>query len=348
MRILNFLWLLPWTPLFSAEPQPIAVANFDAPATGGVLDAAPVFLAEDSVALLVRDHDRVSEILVFRLAEGNLRLVAKTGTFVSAEFILAASGKRPLVTSRRGEAMLYSSDLGDKWEVPRRERLIKYAFPGSGIIGEGTFVPRGTDRWELIELGPEMRTIRKGTGSLRSVSDQAIAVLRETTLFFESLDGKPLGSMPVPGDSRGRLIGEIAGENRFLLDSPKDAIFSFQGKLITPVSRPPGWGFRRGWSADGRRLLLDHYTRKVSAVERAIEALASVIVPVPEQSDGELIRVIDTAQKKGCFQLVRTRGTEFTLAGNKHADISPSGRLVVVATLSKLSVYRLPEACGSW
>ena len=346
MRILCFSWLLPCALLMSADSLPIAVASFDAPGTDGVLDVAPVFLSEDSIALLVRGRDRISEVLVFRLAEGNLRLIAKTETFAGAEFILAASGKRPLVTSRRGAATLYSPDLEEKWDVPARERLISYAFPGSGIIGKYTYVPRDSYRWELIELGPEMRTIRKGTGHLHSVSDQAIAVLRDTTLFFETPDGHPLGSMPIPAESKRGLIGEIAGENRFLLDSYTDEIFNFQGKSIGPVSRPPGWGFRRGWSTDGRRLLLDHYTRTVSAAEKAIEALASVIVPVPEESNGELISVIDAAQNKGCFRLVRTPGPEYTLAGGKHADISPSGRLAVVATLSKFSVYRLPETCS--
>ena len=63
-----------------AEPHTRVVANFGTSGAGGVLGAAPVFLSEDSAALLVRDRVRVSEVLVFRLAEGDLRRLAKTGT----------------------------------------------------------------------------------------------------------------------------------------------------------------------------------------------------------------------------------------------------------------------------
>ena len=345
MRILGLMLLAPWALLFSAELQPIAVANFDAPGAGGVLDAAPVFLSEDSIAIMVRDRARVSEILVFRLSEGKLQLVSRAGTFVNAQTIVAVSGKRPLVTSRGREAVLYSPDLGQQRNVQTRVGLFLRPFPGSKMIGQNA--PWFAATWELIELSPEVRTIRKGQGQLLSVSDQAIAVRREDTLFFETPEGHPLGSMLVPADTKGAVIGEIAGENRFLLDlDDRHEIVSFQGKSIAPISRPPGWGFRRGWSDDGRRLLLDHYTRTVSAADLAIEALASAIVPVPEHSNGELISVIDTVLNKGCFRLVRTPGVEYTLEGGKHADISPSGRLLVVATLSKLAVYRLPETCS--
>jgi len=32
--------------------------------------------------------------------------------------------------------------------------------------------------------------------------------------------------------------------------------------------------------------------------------------------------------------------------GGYHADLSPSGRLVAVSTLSDLAIYRLPETCA--
>ena len=70
------------------------------------------------------------------------------------------------------------------------------------------------------------------------------------------------------------------------------------------------------------------------------------IAPVPEVSNGELITVIEWAVDKNCFRQVLVREKDFRLAGGRHADISPSGRLVVVATLSTLAVYKLPETCS--
>jgi len=62
-----------------------------------------------------------------------------------------------------------------------------------------------------------------------------------------------------------------------------------------------------------------------------------------QKSNGESVRVIDTATGKSCFEL---RGaTGLTGAGEPHADLDPSGQLVAVVTRNSLSVYEVPESC---
>ncbi len=348
MRILSLFTLFTWAQFLCAEQKPSVVGNFGASHRGDVLDATTVFLSDESIALLVRYSAHVPEVLVFRLSEGNLQLIARKDTLLHADTIVAVSGNRPLIASHGREALLYTANLDQQRNVQMRPGLFLRPFPGSKIIGQNA--PRLAGPWQLVELNPEVRVLRQGSGQLISVSDFAIAVRRENTVFFESPAGRPIGSVRVPPDTTDAAIGEIGGENRFFLDfGERHEIINFQGTTIRRISKPPGWGFRRGWSANGQRLLVDQYTRTASAAaaaDRAIERLASAVVPVPEEANGELIQVIDTDANNNCFQLLRTRGKEFRLTGGKHADLSPNGQLAVVATLSTLEVYNLPGTCS--
>jgi hypothetical protein len=102
-------------------------------------------------------------------------------------------------------------------------------------------------------------------------------------------------------------------------------------------------------TADGHRLLFDHYTRRISALQRMAESVESEVTfgmaPIVT-SRGEIIRVVDTESGKICFDLDspnRLLGPE----GEPHADISPSGRFIAVTSADKLSLYPIPDVCSN-
>jgi hypothetical protein len=190
-----------------------------------------------------------------------------------------------------------------------------------------------------------MHVLRTGTGELLSVSNEALVRRQGETLQVEALDGLSLGSIKAPSAGRG-IVAEIAGTNRLLLDfggSPR--IVDFHGRLLLQLSEPPGWGFRHGWSSDGRRVIFDRFTRTTSIAERTLDSLASILVPVPEESNGEVVVAVDAVTGKTCFRLQAPPGKLFGSEGQMNADISPDGRLVAVAAFDRISIYRLPETC---
>jgi hypothetical protein len=75
------------------------------------------------------------------------------------------------------------------------------------------------------------------------------------------------------------------------------------------------------------------------------DLLASFGAPLQSQCHARAAIVgSNTTTGKICFNL-ENRGQMFGNAGEYHADISPSGRLVALVTTSKLSVYKIPEVC---
>jgi hypothetical protein len=58
-----------------------------------------------------------------------------------------------------------------------------------------------------------------------------------------------------------------------------------------------------------------------------------------------MVLVVDTRSGKQCFEWNST--ANLLLAGQLHADIDPSGRLVAIMTATTLNIYRLPENCVS-
>jgi hypothetical protein len=338
-------WVLLWNVEWSraAEPRPIAELSLDTLVTTQVRDASPAFLSDDSISLLIRSRasgTNGSVLAVLRLAENKLQTVSSVSRSDGATNILAASGQRMLVWSQRNTT-LYSSDLRRQWTVPMRKRLLARSFSRSGVIGEWD-----GNGWDVVRLSPGMSDVRGGTGQLLSLSDDVMVVRRDDIVRVETPDGRLLGSIAVPADTRGAPIAEVAGPGRLFLDlGNASRIVDFGGRSISIISRPQGWGFRRGWSSDGSRVLFDHYTRRASLLERVIDSIGSVLIPVPEESTGETVTVVDTSTGQVCFRLGDS-SLAFGTAGQMHADISPSGRLVGIATLTKFALYSLPETCS--
>src|SRR5262249_18996508 len=123
-------------------------------------------------------------------------------------------------------------------------------------------------------------------------------------------------------------------------------ITDLTGKMIVRVRPPDGWGFRHGWSSDGSRLLFDRYLQRVSLGKRVVGAIADALGSVlPAEANSEVVRVIDVPTGAVCLNLEPPLAL-LGQGGGSHADLSPSGGLVAVATLSELAVHRLPTTCS--
>ncbi len=117
---------------------------------------------------------------------------------------------------------------------------------------------------------------------------------------------------------------------------------SFSG--LVPTQGSPRWGDRS--SADGSRMLFDLEERKVPRFRHLLESLRTITtfgMSGPEDTNREVVRVIDTGTRRSCFEWHRSfpmRGTR-----GRFATISPSGELVAIKGENRLSIYRLPSVC---
>lgn len=115
-------------------------------------------------------------------------------------------------------------------------------------------------------------------------------------------------------------------------------------KCIVPIQESPRWGGRS--SADGRRVLFDFGERKVPKLQHLLENLHTITtlgMSAPEDVNSEIVRVIDTYNRKSCFEW--RRNFPMNDRRGRFATISPSGALVAIAVRNKLSIYRLPPIC---
>ena len=82
----------------------------------------------------------------------------------------------------------------------------------------------------------------------------------------------------------------------------------------------------------------------MKTVAEGVVALATVGAGVVDhEDDAEQIRVMDTQTGSTCFNL-ESEG-RLGKAGELHADMSPSGRYIVVTRKSGVWVYELPPNC---
>lgn len=309
--------------------------------SGSPEDVSAVFLSEDLIAVLVRSgpaRTGASHIGVFRLTGSKLELVARVDKVNESDELYAAGGKRVIVAARFHK-YLYSGDLKPRQEIPYR--ILSGMFPRSGVIGEV-----GEGNWRTYQVSSPMTVLKGGVGQLLSVSDEALVFRLGDEVKTETAEGRLMGSVSVGPDTRSIHVADLAGKTRLLINDGNMRITDLNGKQLLRIHQPEGWGFRWGWSSDGTRMLFDHFTRMVPFWDRAIEKVFDGIgFVMPEEANGETIRVIDSVTGKTCFSL-DSPGKLLGQVGGYHADLSPSGRLVVVSTLSEVTVYRVPEVCS--
>ncbi len=336
-----------WISVAIARSQASSAVQSVAKATTGELspsgspeDVSAVFLSEDLIAVLVRSgpaRSGTSHVGVFRLTDSKLDLVAQADKANESDELYGAAGKRVIVAARFHK-YLYSADLKTRQEIPFR--ILSGMFPRSGVVGE---VSDGN--WRTHQVSSSMTVLKEGSGELLSVSDEALVFRLGDEVKTETTEGRLVGSFAIGPGTRGIHVAEFAGKTRLLLNDGNMRIADLNGKQLLKIHQPEGWGFRWGWSSDGTRMLFDHFTRMVPFLDRAIEKVIDGLgFVMPEESNGETIRVIDAVTGKTCFSLDSPSKLLGQVEGY-HGDLSPSGRLVAVATLSEVSIYRIPEAC---
>lgn len=326
----------------SAFPQVAAKVNIHEILSVDISDASPVFLSDDIIAILVRTGEKTAltwMIIVFQRTGSQLKILhgpkfANQG----GEIFSATNGS--IIISSRSRTSLYSSDLTESRELPIH--MLPKLFPRSAVVGQS-----GDSGWELFSLPHEPSPLRQGEGELLAVSSNVVVSRSKDVIRTESLNGKLLGTIPVPPKSTWFNFAEIAGKGRLFLSAgaSDNRIVNLNGALLLKTRSPDGWGFRHGWSDDGDRMLFDHFTTRQSSSEKVLSwTLDTLGVVLPKQPTGEIVTVLDANSGITCFDLESPRKM-FGMSGTYHADLSPSGGFVAVATPLELSVYRLPRVC---
>ncbi|MGA2352925.1 MAG: hypothetical protein ABSG02_00415 [Terriglobales bacterium] len=271
-------------------------------------------------------------------------MIAKTNEFHASSALFRAPEGRVLAGNMQSEgkmgAVLFDSDLHVPILIPKavdnRPQFLS-------TTGE-TFVKQNQHVWVAYKMGPPPERIREGIGAVLSVSNEAVAYLDQGTVHIEGMDGKPLGMFAL----KARPTIRFVGHDRLWVESGSEVeIADFNGKLIQTLEKPDGWGFRIGQSSDGSRILYDRYTRHISLAQKAEEdAVAVVTLGVgvgDEGANAEMVQVIDTRSGKKCFEWNSRKN--LLVAGQFHADIDPSGRLIAIMNRTALNIYRSPETC---
>jgi hypothetical protein len=321
-------------------PPAIATISLDRLLPGAVTNASAVFLSEDTLALLLRSAAQLgkSKIVVLRLVNGQIQVLAETDRTYEGDQVFSVSNGRLLIAGTRRKH-LYSQDLRQKWELTMK--VLSKQFPRTEIVGEG-----GSKGEKAFRLTTPPTPINLGAGELLAVSDEMLVYQTGDTIRTAIADGATRGSIPIAPGSRYFNNVEVAGPGRLYFSIAGDEhISDLTGKMIVRMHPPDGWGFRHGWSSDGSRLLFDRYQHNVSLAKRVVGAVVDALGSVlPEEANAEVVRVIDVSTGAVCFNL--EPGALLGQAGGYHADLSPSGGLVAVATLTDLTVYRLPTTCS--
>jgi hypothetical protein len=330
----------------SERPKAVAVLNFGelSSAKPSQVRATLAFIAENSVALLLCAGPiwgPPCALAVGKLTAGGLQFSARTRVPNVASAVFGTSNSAILLTSPRGVQYVYTVDLGNAQEYTihnLQEPLVR-----SDIVGEdaGEWRIAGYDRWNAFRITPALTQVGSGEGALLSLSDRYVVIREGDEIFTRTMDGHLLGSFRInqPG-LRATVIA--LGPNRLYISNEGERIADFSGRELLRLRPPVGWGYRHGWSADGRRMLYDHYLKTAATLREFVKGF----LPIPQNANGEEIRVVDTATGDICFEW-NSPGQLLGLAGDYHADLSPSGRLVAAVNGTSLSIYQLPEVCAS-
>ncbi len=157
-----------------APPQAIAKISLDEVISELASDASPVFLSDDTVAVLVRTRGNSSPgstLFVLRWTGTQLERIAGPAQ-ISAGTELYAASNGLLIMSSRAHGYLYSQDLRQNWEVP--VRLLSTQYRRSGIVGEFVGEFKNDQKWKAFRLDPKPILIREGSGGLLATSDDAV------------------------------------------------------------------------------------------------------------------------------------------------------------------------------
>ena len=302
----------------------------------GAKDSSAVFLTNENIALLLRSTSTTAKAVVLQLAVGGLRITAETSAV--GDQLFSVAGGKPLIAERRRK-VLYSRDLRQTWEMAMGP--LSRQFPETAVIGEG-----GLKGHKTFRLTTPPTPIQRGPGELLATADDLLLYQSEGHIRTATIQGAILGTVPIEPGHRYFNNVEFAGHDRLYFSAPGDErVTDLDGRAIGRIHPPEGWAFRHGWNSDGSRLLFDRYVHRSSIARRVLGAVVDAAgSTLPADANTEIVEVMDVSTGGVCFNLEMSDGL-FGFAGGYHADLSPSGELVAVATPKTLDVYRLPPTC---
>jgi hypothetical protein len=329
---------------------PVATLDLNGQWPGAVATSL-AFASEDTIAIArYPGSDTVSRFIIAidwqgtKLQPLNSKSLPIYGGGGGFEHIYGASNGR-ILSAVAPNPQLWSRDLNKLEDTPIR--VLNPPTPQSGMAADWVNI----NEWRLYRLGPPTSFVRAGRGEILSVSDAFIAVRGDGDLLRveNSASGVLAGSFQIPSRSVCAGTVTILGTDRLMLTGCKGEarVLDFTGKERIIFPRGDGWGFRYGASAAGDRVLFDNFTRRISTSQRISEFFSSLVtlgMGPNIESKGEEVRVLDTRTGRICFDLDSPE-RQFGVAGQHHADLSPSGRFVAVVNGNELRVYRLPASC---
>jgi len=329
------------------KPQPVATLDLSQllPGWGLGFTQSVAFVSDTSIAIGVCQRWSGTNCLLslIRRDGGVLKAYALTSHFGAGMSIHVSSGGQILTTPvGMFPAVLFSADLSVAQELPSLRLASR-----SGK----TAVEQKGGRWKIHQVLPKFELVREGTGDLEAISDNVVVLREADMISTETLQRKLLGSFYVRPKSKCFSIVRLASDDRLYWEDGKGSrMVDFNGKEQLQLHPPKGWGSRQFWSADGKRLLFDHFDRRISALRNTGEILVAVTTlglgVGDKQSNREEVQVLDTVTGASCFDWKR-RFPEGSEANLSDAAISPSGELVAIAAGGVLSIYRLPAVCGT-
>lgn len=311
------------------------------------IGATLAFVSNEKIALSICHEAGGCDLHLIRLASEGPETEASATTppqTVIRGGVFPTVGGGVLVWSKDGD-YLYDSNL--RHDQALTFRILNYPADRSETVA-GT----GPDGTKIYRLAPKIEGVRQIQGKVLSVSGDRLLLRQDEILKIESLDGKPLGSFKIEPVSKCGTLAEFVGQTDhiYVHNCHGISIVDFNGIKQLSLTPPPGWGHRHGWSADGRRLSFDQYTRTVPAFQSFLEAVGALLSfgmgAADQQPNGEFVQVVDVKSGKSCFSWDGQRAP-LGRAGEYHADISPSGSLLAMVTRTSLLVYRLPKVCNA-
>jgi hypothetical protein len=313
---------------------------------GNFPSARIAYLSENSLALGICRS--VCSLTTFGIENGKLRQSATVDVPLFQVIFRAPNGGILLdhvwFEYPHGGGLMFSSDL------QTAERMPELMLEPDQVASSGEIFGNAFDlkHWAIYQTERPSKLVRNGNGELLSVSDHAVAYREGSTVTIQALDGKILGSFQAGAHTD--LYRIIAPNRLLVVTGLRYELLDFGGNRILKLNVPSGWNgggvFRT--PADGSRLLYDVGTRDRKLLHELRETgilIATAGMGLDDvTADGELVRVIDAATGKSCFELAEKTGLlpDF----RAHADISPSGRTIAIVTMTQLSLYKLPAACS--
>jgi hypothetical protein len=305
------------------------------------------FISDSSIAVLLCGQQNLTgcRLIVADFSNGKIKVRTETTISGSASEVRRVDGQGIMVSfDFKVGHRLYSPDLTILQDLPNPWRISI-----SGNVIASRTKEGQVEIYRIDGSRPLKISVVESGGELEAVSEDYVVLREGNTIHTKTIKGPSMGAFKVKSPTKCATEVELAGAGRLYLQSClHDSMVDYEGNTITHLRAPNGWGWRRGWNEDGRRLIYDYYKRRVSFLRNARETAVAVatlgVGAVDEIANGETVRVVDTATGNICFEWNSPRLPEIAIG--YHADVSPSGKYAAVITDDSLSIYALPESCG--